>query len=345
MTKDDFLAAFRGGVQLTAELPVTGPIIRRVAERFASGEIPLWKTLEPYWLRRHFASPREAWLLLLNGFHYAALRRPDHPLARLLPTCRGRAGDVAAAVDSQLDSPSDDLIQQLRQRSRAVYWDFWASLWLNPASYFFQRRGLPFIVAEAGTIGGLYAAADLLVPAPAFDSSQVVARVGFDVQPLDLESPTDRAWLLGAVFPENLEHFASVQSAIAKYRALRKKDEPPVQLVPCEPALSARAISKNVRPEPDLGLLVLTTWATQRMTPAEFAAFRADAAALMAEWPERSLWLELSAAPGGRPTVDFQFAGHRLRAGQLQSQVLARIEMGAAQPLSVDEAANQAFLA
>jgi hypothetical protein len=117
-----------------------------------------------------------------------------------------------------------------------------------------------------------------------------------------------------------------------------------VQLVPCEPSLSARAVSKNVRPEPDLGLLVLTTWATQRMTPPEFAAFRADMAALMEEWGGRALWLELAATPGGRPTVDFQFAGHRLREGRLASQVIDRIEMGAAAPVTFDEAANRAFL-
>ena len=346
MTHDDFLAAFRGGVQLTADLPVTGPVVRRVYERISSGETALWKALEPAWLRRHFATPRDAWLLLLNGFHYEALRRPDHALTRFFPTTRGKPGpELAAAVDRQLDAPSEDLVRQLLERSRAVYLDFWSGLWLNPASYFFGRMRLPYIVAEAGTIGGLHAAADLLSPQPGFDSKQVIARVGFDVQPLDFESPADRAWLLGGVFPENTQHFASVQAAVAKYRSLRKDDAPPVQLVPCEPSLSARAISKNVRPEPDLGLLVLTTWATQRMTPEEFAAFRTDMAALMAEWGGRALWLELAAAPDGRPTIDYRFAGHRLREGRLVSQVLARIEMGAAQPLTFDEAANQAFLA
>lgn len=345
MTKEDILAALRGGVQLSGSMPVTSAVVRRISDRFAAGDTTLWKALEPAWLRRQWASPREVWLLLMNGLHYEALRRPDNPLARFFPTCRGTVGDLAAAVDRQLDAPSEDLVRQLLERSRAVYWDFWASLWLNPASYFFRRRMLPYILAEAGTIGGLHAAADLLKPQEGFDSSLVVARVGFDVQPLDLESPSDRAWLLGAVFPENLEHFAAVQAAIAKYRALRRNDEPPVQLVPCEPSLSARAISKNVRPEKGLGLLVLTTWATQRMDAKEFAAFRGDMAALMAEWKERALWLELAATPGGRPTVDFQFSGHRLRGGRLLSHVLARIEMGAAQPLASDETANQEFLA
>lgn len=346
VTKDDLVAAFRGGAQLTADLPVTGPLIQRVADRLGAAEAPaLWKALEGRWLRRHWSSPRDAWLLLLAALHYEALRKPGHPLARFFPTCRGQAGDLRAAVDAQLDAPSEELVRNLLERTRVSYWDYWASLWVNPAAFFFQRRGLPYLIAEAGTIGGLHACADLLAPQPAFDSSLVTARVGFDAQPLHLESLNDRHWLLASALPDNLEQFNGIQAAIGRYRALIRDGVPPVQLVPCEPSLSARAISKNVRPEEGLGLLVLTTWATQRMTPAEFAGFRSDMVSLMAEWEQRALWLELTATPEGRPTIDFQLAAHRWITGKLQRHVVASIELGSSPKLLADEGTNQAFFA
>ena len=106
-----------------------------------------------------------------------------------------------------------------------------------------------------------------------------------------------------------------------------------------------RRHAKNIKPEPKLGLAVLTTWATDRMTASEFAHFRSELAAALTPWGDRGLWLQLSEVPGSRTHSDFQLAGYRLKDGRLQARVLARVTVGAASPIVSNGPANAAFLA
>ena len=233
----------------------------------------------------------------------------------------------------------------MSRRSRFYYEPFWTGLWIEHAMSFFQRRALPYYVAEIGTIGGLHAVADLLAPVAGFDSGQIAGRVAFAQSPLRLESPADRAWLLGACLPDAPGPFKAVEADIARYRALIEARSGPVEIIDCDALTSVQALAANIRPHRQAGLLVLTTWITRRMAGEEFARFRGEMETLFKPWGDRALWIELIAAPGGRPGIDYRVGAYRLGKAGLVGQPLARIELGQAQPsVLADSGANRAFL-
>ncbi len=345
MTKVELLAALNEAKAACAQLPVTGPLVSHLADRLAAGEPALWTALAPAWTARSFLSGADAWMLLLNGLHAEMIRRPDKPLGRFFPTCRGQAGDLRAALDQELDAPSKELVDNLARRSRQYYERFWAGLWMESALSFFHRRPLGYYVAEIGTIGGLFAVSDLLLRNDVFDSKRIAGRVGFAEGPLRLETAPDRAWLLGACFPETVELFKAADAAIDAYRALLKSGQTPVELIDCDPFTAVKALAANIKPQKEAGLFVMTTWITRSMQGADFARFRAEMEALFSRWGDRALWLELVAAPGGRPGLDFRLGGYRLGKKGLVGQPLARIEFGPTGPsVTADHAANRAFL-
>jgi len=345
MTKVELLAALDEAKAACASLPVSGPLVAWLIERLSAGDPALWTAIAPAWAKRQFPFRADAWMLLLNGLHAEMIRRPDKPLGRFFPTCRGTPGDLRAALDQELDAPSKELVDNLSKRSRQYYEKFWATLWQEHALSFFHRRPLGYYVAEIGTIGGLHAVSDLLARNAEFDSARIAGRVGFAELPLRLETAPDRAWLLGACFPETAEHFKAVDAAIEGYRGLLKSGESPIELIDCDPFMAVKALGANLKPQRSAGLLVLTTWITRGMSADQFARFRGDMETLFSRWQDRALWLELVAAPGGRPGIDFRLGGYRMGQKGLVGQPLARFEMtpkGAM--VMADHAANRAFL-
>ena len=343
VTQEELVASLRSGAAETAGwAPMTSAVLQRLGERLSMAKPPLWSAVEGAWAGRWFLDPRGAWRLWLAGLHYQALRHPGHPLSLLFQTTHGRPGDPSRAVDELLDAPPDALVRHLQAGLRPSYRDYWSMAWMDFAASLFQRRGLPYVLAEVGTIGGLGASADLHLPREGFDSSLIVARVGFEAEPLDLHAPEGKTWLQASAYPDDVEHFAMLQRAVERYRAL----ETPVQLVACDPVLSAAAIARNVRPDKKTGLVVLTTWATDRMMPPEFARFRHDLIESFKAWEDRALWLQLSEVPGSASHTEFQLAAHRLRDGALKGHVLGRVALGAEAAQVVSDAdANAAFLA
>jgi hypothetical protein len=187
------------------------------------------------WRERKAPSPYQRPLLLMAALRAEALRVGDrHPLytavaAAVTPDIRLEAATRAALADALADAPPRvvaDLATravQTNETSRAVAWLWPAEL----AGCAGGRR--PLALYDVGCSAGLNLAGDRLPPlwtdeagaalALATDA-RIVARHGFDAQPLDVGRDADRLWLTACVWPGETARQDRLVAAMQAFAAL-----------------------------------------------------------------------------------------------------------------------------
>ncbi len=328
MTKEEFVSQLeRGALQSTA-LPVTSSILRWTADQLKRGEPAWWKPIAKAWEKRVFVAWTEAWSLYLTCLHFEALSDADCQLVPYFPSCGGTAeADPSVALARFLADPPPTFFEHLKSGHRRTYIASRAVMWTAPAALFFQRRDLPYYLVEVNAGAGVNLAADIANPLKGFDSALISARVGLEPRPLQTEDIADRRWLTAGIWPDNLEAIAELDGALDKI-AQRTRDEAAfLQLAACPPEKAAAFVTKNIpSDDPEVGLLIFNMGATVRMSDADYAAYSAGMAAMLKNWGERALWVEVESVRGETYSTTMQLRVHRILGGQLRSLVMASVD-------------------
>ncbi|MEY2967369.1 MAG: hypothetical protein RLY50_1419, partial [Actinomycetota bacterium] len=213
---DGFIDDFRGG----------GTVRHLLAERT---ERPL-----------HDAVP----LRLLGGLHRLVLAGRSPRLARHYPTVGGDPGD--SLVADALDALNDHTAEIRESLSRPVQTNevgrsvvlMAAARWLHGLgeshfdlvevgssaglNLFFDRYHAPVIAGGWGPVdSSVHLAADAVRRPPPSDGNTAIAvrRWGSDPNPVDLDDDSQRVGLLSYVWPDHVERFARLASAVELARA------------------------------------------------------------------------------------------------------------------------------
>jgi hypothetical protein len=344
VTREEFSAQLERGAAQASALPVTSAVLRWTAEQLKRGEPPWWKVIAKAWEKRTFVAWSEAWSLYLACLHYEALSDAECPLVPYFPSCGGTPeADPSVALARFLAAPTPTFSENLKTAHRRTFIAERAKAWLGPAAGFFQRRDLPFYLVEVNAGAGLNLAADVVAPAPGFDSALISARVGLDPRPMQTEDLMDRRWLTAGIFPDDLPAISALDAAIDKVAERTRAEAAFLQLAPCPAEKAAAFITKNIpSDDADVGLLVFNMGVTVRMADPEYAAYSASMAAMLKHWGERALWVEFESVRGETYSTTFQLRAHRLLGGQMRSLVMASVDVvGGAQKV---DAAVDAFL-
>ena len=88
MSKELFLSQLERAALVTQSQPVTGALVRHLADVLKRGDPPWWPKVLKAWEKRKFVAWTEAWGLFLTAVHYEALSDEDNPLVRYFPSCR-----------------------------------------------------------------------------------------------------------------------------------------------------------------------------------------------------------------------------------------------------------------
>lgn len=346
MTKEEFIAQLERGAVTAAALPVTSVVLRWTADQLKRGDPAWWKSMSKAWEKRPFVAWTEAWSLYLTALHFEALNDAKCPLVPFFPSCGGTAeADPSPALAKFLSAPPKSFFDNLRDRHRRTYVLPRSTLWMSPAMLFFQRkRGLPYYVVETNAGAGLNLAADAVMPTKGFDSELISARIGLDPQPLDLSDITDRRWLTAGVWPDNLEAIGQLDEAIEAVQEKSRADASFLQLAACPVEKAAAFIAKNIpADDPDAGLLLFNMGVTVRMTDPDYAAYSRNIAAMLKNWGDRGLWIEVESVRAETYSSTFQLRAHRLVEGELRTFLMASFDLEASK-YAYSEASNQ-FLA
>ena len=332
MTRELFLSQLERAALVTQTQPVTGAVIRHLAAELKKGEPRWWPWVQKAWQKRRFVAWTEAWGLFLTAIHFEALNDAENPLVRYFPSCGGTAeADPAPALARFLADPPETFFERLRAGHRRTYVAARAPLWMISSLFFFQRRRMPYYLAEVNAGAGLNLAADAVAPQKGFDPDLVAARIGLDPEPLLLSDIAQRRWLTAALTPDNRTAIQEMDRAADILLDRVSRDPSFVQLVPAAAALGPRFIAKNIPAEEDAGLLVLNMGTTVRMSDEEYADYRSGMAETLAPWGDRALWVEIENVRGETYSTTFQFRIHRVQAGVLLQHVAMSLDFGAAQ--------------
>jgi hypothetical protein len=298
-----------------------GPAARRIEAAFGQRRFVAW------WHRP---------LLLLAALRDDALATgPEHPLHAAFaaedpaPEAVTEAA-LAAALDGGRARVFDALTRrrvQTNETSRAVAW-----LW--PAALAGASGGArPLAIADVGASAGLNLVADQLSPLwTSSDGSPLevardvhaVARVGFDLDPLDALDPDDARWLRACVWPGDRAREERLEAALAAFRASRVRPDAPV-LVPIGAAMVPARL--DVLSAADAGALVLAFQTVMRdyLEPAERAEYEEGMRAWLATHPPgQALWIELEPSGDGVDLGGAIVAHVRAPFGALRDLELAR---------------------
>lgn len=329
MTREEFVAQLDRGAAQAGQLPVTGAVLRWLAEQLRRGEPSWWKFVAKSWEKRAFVAWSEAWSLLLTALHFEVLSDADSPLVPFFPSCGGTAeADPAPALARFFAAPPPTFLENLKTGHRRTFVQGRASLWMPAAMLFFQRRNLPYFLVEVNAGAGLNLCPELYAPAKGFDASLVEARVGLDARPLAVEDMTDRRWLTAGIWPDNLAAIGQLDAAIDKMQAACREDATFVQLAACDAAKAPAFIAKNIpTDDPETGLLVFNMGTTSRMSDPEYASFASGIAAALKPWGDRGLWVEVESVRGELYSTTLQLRAHRLLDGQLRGAILGAIDL------------------
>lgn len=341
MTKEEFVSQLEHGAAQLSGLPVSAAILGWTAAALKRGEPAWWKPLAAAWQKRTFVAWSEAWSLYLTALHFEALNDAESPLVPYFPSCGGTAeAEPGPGLTKFLAAPPPSFFENLAQRHRRTYVAARAAMWLSPAMLFFQRRGMPYYVAEVNSGAGLNLAPDVVAKQKGFDSELVAARIGLDPQPLDVTDIVSRRWLTAGIFPDDIQAIAQLDSAIDAI-ARRSRDEVNfIQLAPCEPAKAPAFVTKNVpSDDPEVGLLFFNMGTTVRMTDAQYAAYAAAISAMLKPWGDRGLWVEMENVRGETYSTTYQLRAGRLVEGQMRGMIMATVDL-AASKYAVSEAAE-----
>lgn len=345
MTKEDFLAQVDRGIQSSGSLPVSSALLKHLAETLKKGDPPWWLKTQKAWEKRSFVAWSEAWGLFLTCVHFEVLSDADNPLVPYFPSCGGTAeADPSSAFAKFLADPPATFFERLKTGHRRSYVEGRAPLWISASVLYFQRkRLLPYYLVEVNAGAGLNLMADVLAADKHFDSGLILARIGLDPEPLQLEDIIQRRWLTAALMPESLPAIAAMDRAADALLKKRGEEAAFVQLAPCAAEAAPKFIAQNIPVEPDAGLMVYNMGTTVRMTDPQYEAFKAAMAATLKPWGDRGLWLEVESVRGEMYSNTFQFRLHRMLDGVLSQQLMGSVDLGGGGQLLIEEAAK--FLA
>lgn len=329
MTKDEFVAQLDRGALQAAALPVTAALLKTTADQLRKGEPPWWKFAAKAWEKRPFVAWSEAWTLYLTALHFEALSDADCPLVPYFPSCGGTAeADPSPALARFLTAPPPSFFESLKTGVRRTYIGARSTMWTLPAIGFFQKRDLQYYLVEVNSGAGLNLAADLLRPAPGFDSGLVAGRVGLDKRPLNVDDINDRRWLTAGVFPDDLAGIKELDDAIEGVQKAYKHEPTFIQLAECAAEKAPAFIAKNVpHDDPETGLMIVNMGTTVRMTDEEYNTYAGGILSTLKPWGDRGLWVEIETVRGEQYSTTMQLRAFRLEGGAPKSAILASVDM------------------
>jgi hypothetical protein len=268
--------------------------------------------VEAAWRERRLSAGYDRPLLLMAALRAEALRAgPRHPLFEAIaatevrPEAATREALAAALADAppRLYAELATRRVQTNETSRAVAW-----LW--PAALAGCADGQrPLALFDVGCSAGLNLCAERL-PAPWRDPTgapiavatapDVVARHGFDVQPLDVERADDLNWLRACIWPGENARLDRLTAAVAAFREAATGPTPPRLEIADLPDVPGRLERLAQAAVPDAVLLAYQTVVRDYLTAESRARYLEGMTRwVAAESPAgpRRIWIELEAAP------------------------------------------------
>jgi hypothetical protein len=328
-----------------ARVPVYAKLIELVE---AELDRSLEARLAEVWRDRRFGAFYERPLLLLGALRDDALREgQSHPLWRAIASPVPELDSVnAAALSAALAPERSHLWRTLAVRHLQTNEPTRAVAWLWPACIAAEAMpGRALALFDVGASAGLNLIADRLPPVWQRDDGgaldvaprrPIVARVGFDLRPLDVLDEEDARWLRACVWPGQASREVRLAEAIAAFRTLQQGPDAP------EVRTAEAGDVPGLLPRGDDGRLALVyqTIVRDYLPPEEWARYASGLEAWLESRPPGSgLWAELEvvaeARRGGPPAA---ITLHAVTAGGLRSWVLAHCEPHPRR-ISVDEAA------
>ncbi len=198
-----------------------------------------------------------------------------------------------------------------------------------------DRFGYRYLAATGGAgtkTGGVPAAGTVVcestvsgAPLPRLGSPVIAERIGVDLEPVDLESPEARRWLLACVWPDEPDRVARLRAAIA----LARRDPPTVDRGDALAALPA-LVAGEAHP------VIWHSWVLAYWTTAAQFALAAAVDVLGASRDLTWIYLEPPSETPGLPTpiaggarhdpADCALVAVRYRAGARRLQRLADVQ-------------------
>ena len=344
MNKPLFLSQLERAEATFSVLPVTQALLRTLRSELAKGDPPWWLATQKAWEKRRFVGWMEAWGLFVSCLHFEALNDAQSPFVPYFPSCGGtdEADPAGALLKFLADAPPSFYQNLQKARRRPFLWSR-TTLWIPPALLYFQRRGLPYYLAQSGAGAGLDLAADKTLGYKGFDSELILGRVGVDSEPLALEDIRDRRWLTASLFPDQIRPIRVLDHALRKAREIEQRDAGWIQLAKCRENLAAAFLTKNLPAEDDAGLLLFNMGVTDLLSDEEYRDYQAQAARMMAPWGDRALWVEVEHVRGELYSTTLQLRVWKLAEGALDGLVMASFDQGAG-TIDFNEEAAAKFL-
>ncbi|HTB61064.1 MAG TPA: DUF2332 family protein [Polyangia bacterium] len=301
--------------------------------------------VEAAWRERRLSAGYDRPLLLMAALRAEALRAgPRHPLFEAIGATdvRPEAATREALATTLADAPPRlyaDLATrrvQTNETSRAVAW-----LW--PAALAGCADGKrPLALFDVGCSAGLNLCAERLpapwrdpagAPIPVAAAANIVARHGFDVQPLDVGRGEDINWLRACIWPGENARLERLAAAVDAFRAAATGPTPPRLEIADLVEVPARLERLARAAAPETVLLAYQTVVRDYLADEPKAQYIEG----MTDWVEaeaaggpRRIWIELEAAPdawkdpGGLPmALDAHIADPADRAGGMATLTLA----------------------
>jgi hypothetical protein len=301
-----------------ARSPVYDRLLGAAAEMFErpAGDVEeaARARVEAAWRERRLADGYDRPLLLMAALRAEALRAgPRHPLfqaiagAEVRPDAATRGALAASLADAPPRLYADLATRrvQTNETSRAVAW-LWPALLAGCAD---GKR--PLALFDVGCSAGLNLAGDRLpapwtdatgAPIPVATTADVIARHGFDVQPLDVGRKDDLTWLRACIWPGENRRLARLEAALEAFRALSSSPTPPRLEISDLGDVPARLERLAAVAAPGALMLAYQTVVRDYLADASKARYLEGMTRwVAAETPEgpRRLWIELEAAPDG----------------------------------------------
>ena len=260
------------------------------------------------WRQRTFRAFYERPLLLLAALRYEALTVAEHPLALAFADEHPRVELVTRDALARALGP-DRLSLWLLLATRRVQTNdvSRAIAWRWPASFVDDR---PFALVDVGCSAGLGLVADQLA-APwvdgdgrriPVDGGKVLARIGYDANPIDIMDRSEEAtWLRACIWPGDLARLRRLDSAIEAFALARQGPVPPrVEQV------RARSVPGRLRRldrelDSEALILVVESFVREYIEQEEAETYQAEMEGWLATIPKgRALWMQLDLARDDR---------------------------------------------